>query len=104
MSPPVAGAQSCPQSARRLWPERGQALDLPADDGRARYTYSTIALLKAELFAKPWLDVEPGNPEGLREPLAPLPPRCAGGRVETSLYTGRWVDVGTPERLAQLNQ
>lgn len=85
--------------------EDGKALDLPADDGRPRYTYSTIALLKAELFAKPWLDVEPGNPEGLREPLAPLLRRAMqAGRVGASLYTGRWVDVGTPERLAQLNQ
>jgi MurNAc alpha-1-phosphate uridylyltransferase len=24
-------------------------------------------------------------------------------KVSASLYTGRWTDVGTPERLAQLN-
>ena len=31
--------------------------------------------------------------------------RCAmaQGLVSASLYTGRWTDVGTPERLAQLN-
>lgn len=85
--------------------EDGKALDLPADDERPRYTYSTIALLKAELFAAPWFDVQPGNPEGLRAPLAPLLRRAMqDGRVGASLYTGRWVDVGTPERLAQLNQ
>ncbi|MGD9760603.1 nucleotidyltransferase family protein [Comamonas testosteroni] len=85
--------------------EDGKALDLPADDERPRYTYSTIALLKAELFASPWFDVQPGNPEGLRAPLAPLLRRAMQqGRVGASLYTGRWVDVGTPERLAQLNQ
>ena len=85
--------------------EDGKALDLPADDERPRYTYSTIALLKAELFAAPWFDVQPGNPEGLRAPLAPLLRRAMqDGRVGASLYTGRWVDVGTPERLAELNQ
>ncbi len=85
--------------------EDGKALDLSADDERPRYTYSTIALLKAELFAAPWFDVQPGNPEGLRAPLAPLLRRAMqDGRVGASLYTGRWVDVGTPERLAQLNQ
>jgi MurNAc alpha-1-phosphate uridylyltransferase len=25
------------------------------------------------------------------------------GKVSAELYTGRWTDVGTPERLAQLN-
>ncbi|QOQ82205.1 MULTISPECIES: nucleotidyltransferase family protein [Comamonas] len=85
--------------------EDGKALDLSADDERPRYTYSTIALLKAELFAAPWFDVQPGNPEGLRAPLAPLLRRAMqDGRVGASLYTGRWVDVGTPERLAELNQ
>ena len=85
--------------------EDGKALDLPADDERPRYTYSTIALLKAELFASPWFDVQPGNPEGLRAPLAPLLRRAMqAGRAAAALYTGRWVDVGTPERLAELNQ
>ncbi len=85
--------------------EQGLALDLAADDERPRYTYSTIALLKAELFAQPWLDIPVGNPEGVRAPLAPLLRRAmAAGRVGASLYTGRWTDVGTPERLAQLNQ
>jgi MurNAc alpha-1-phosphate uridylyltransferase len=27
-----------------------------------------------------------------------------GGRVSGEVYTGAWTDVGTPERLAQLNQ
>jgi MurNAc alpha-1-phosphate uridylyltransferase len=38
-------------------------------------------------------------------PAGPLLRRAMqDGRVGASLYTGRWVDVGTPERLAQLNQ
>lgn len=84
--------------------EQGLALDLPEGDGRPRYTYSTIALLKAELFARPWCEIPAGNPEGQRAPLAPLLRRAmAAQRVSAALYTGRWTDVGTPERLAQLN-
>ena len=83
----------------------GLALNLPADDPAPRYTYSTIALLRAELFAAPWCDIPPGNPAGVKSPLAPLLRRAMDqARVGASLYTGRWTDVGTPERLAQLNQ
>ena len=84
---------------------QGLALNLPADDPAPRYTYSTIALLRAELFAPPWCDIAPGNPLGVKAPLAPLL-RCAmdAGRVSASLYDGRWTDVGTPERLAELNR
>ena len=82
----------------------GLALNLPADNPAPRYTYSTIALLRAELFAPPWCDIPPGNPDGTKAPLAPLLRRAMdNGRVSAQLYTGRWTDVGTPERLAQLN-
>lgn len=82
----------------------GLALNLPADDPALRYTYSTIALLRAELFALPWCDIPPGNPGGIKAPLAPLLRRAMdNGRVSAQLYTGRWTDVGTPERLAELN-
>ena len=83
----------------------GLALNLPADDPAPRYTYSTIALLRAELLAAPWCDIPPGNPAGMAAPLAPLLRRAMDqGRVGASLYTGRWTDVGTPERLAELNR
>lgn len=83
---------------------QGLALNLPPDDPGPRYTYSTIALLRAELFAAPWCDIPPGNPSGVPAPLAPLLRRAMdAGRVSASLYTGRWTDVGTPERLAELN-
>ncbi|AVS76571.1 nucleotidyltransferase family protein [Paracidovorax cattleyae] len=83
----------------------GRALDLPAHDPGPRYTYSTLALLRAELFAEPWCDIPAGNPGGVAAPLAPLLRRAmAQGRVTASLYTGRWTDVGTPERLAELNR
>lgn len=82
----------------------GLALNLPAGDPAPRYTYSTIALLRAELFAQPWCDIPPGNPGGIKAPLAPLLRRAMdNGRVSAQLYTGRWTDVGTPERLAELN-
>ncbi len=82
----------------------GLALNLPPDDPATRYTYSTIALLRADLFAAPWCDIPPGNPGGIKAPLAPLLRRAMdNGRVSAQLYTGRWTDVGTPERLAELN-
>lgn len=84
---------------------QGLALNLPADDPAPRYTYSTIALLRAELFAPPWCDIPPGNPLGVKAPLAPLLRRAMdAGRVSASLYGGRWTDVGTPERLTELNR
>lgn len=83
----------------------GRALNLPADSALPRYTYSTIALLRAELFAAPWCPIAPGNPQGESAPLGPLLRRAMdAGRVTASLYTGRWTDVGTPERLAELNR
>ena len=83
----------------------GLALNLPADDPAPRYTYSTIALLHAELFFTPWCDIPVGNPGGEKAALAPLLRRAMdAGRVGASLYTGRWTDVGTPERLAELNR
>lgn len=78
---------------------------MPAQAALPRYTYSTIALLKAELFGQPWCDIPTGNPLGEAMPLAPLLRRAMdAGRVGASVYRGQWVDVGTPERLAQLNQ
>ena len=85
--------------------DQSLALNLPADHPAPRYTYSTIALLRAELFAAPWCDIPPGNPGGIKAPLAPLLRRAMdNGRVSAEIYTGRWTDVGTPERLAELNR
>jgi MurNAc alpha-1-phosphate uridylyltransferase len=84
----------------------GLALNLPATDTRTpRYTYSTIGLYRAELFAPPWCDLPHGNPEGIQAALAPLLRRAMdAGRITAELYTGPWTDVGTPQRLAQLNR
>ena len=70
-----------------------------------RYTYSTIGLYRAALFAEPFCAIPQGNPDGIKAPLAPLLRRAMDeGRVGASMYTGRWTDVGTPERLAELNR
>jgi MurNAc alpha-1-phosphate uridylyltransferase len=65
-----------------------------------QYTYSTIGLYRKSLFA----GLPAGNPQGLKAPLAPLL-RAAmdNGQVTAEIYTGPWTDVGTPERLAELN-
>ena len=79
-------------------------LALNQADGE-RYTYSTIGLYRAALFAEPFCAIPQGNPGGIKAPLAPLLRRAMDeGRVDASLYTGRWTDVGTPERLAELNR
>ena len=82
----------------------GLAQNLHATSSAPRYTYSTIGLYRAALFAPPFCHIPQGNPRGEKAALAPLL-RAAmdAGRVTASLYTGRWTDVGTPERLAQLN-
>lgn len=70
------------------------------NDAEVRYTYSTIGLYRKALFDS----LPHGNPQGVKAPLAPLL-RAAmdNGEVTAEIYTGRWTDVGTPERLAQLN-
>ena len=79
----------------------GLALNLAADDAAPRHTYSTIGLYRRELF-----DSLPfGNSPGLAVALAPLLRAAMDRRqVSAELYLGAWTDVGTPERLAELNQ
>ncbi len=81
------------------------ALNLPSDSLAQRYTYSTIGLYRAALFAPPWCSIAPGNAQGEKAPLAPLLRAAMDqGRVSASLYTGLWTDVGTPQRLQALNE
>ena len=79
----------------------GQALNVPADDQQARFTFSTIAL-----YRKAFFDALPfGNPQGIKAPLAPmLRTAMDNHQVSAELYPGEWTDVGTPERLAELNR
>jgi MurNAc alpha-1-phosphate uridylyltransferase len=87
----------------------GLALNLPklaviAPHEPPRYTFSTIALYKRAFFEAAWCDIPAGNPEGVKALLAPmLRAAMDQGAVSASLYTGAWTDVGTPQRLAQLN-
>jgi MurNAc alpha-1-phosphate uridylyltransferase len=82
----------------------GLALNLPRNAGHHLFTFSTIALYKRAFFEAAWCPIPPGNPDGVKAPLAAML-RAAMDQslVSASLYKGLWVDVGTPERLAQLN-
>lgn len=61
-----------------------------------RLTFSGIAFYRAGFFA--------GCTDSAF-PLLPLFRRAIGaGRVSGELYTGRWHDIGTPERLARLDR
>ncbi|GAB4173038.1 MAG: nucleotidyltransferase family protein [Wenzhouxiangellaceae bacterium] len=62
-------------------------------EGRPRLTYGGIGVFDPALFA----GLEPG-----RRPLRPvLEQAIAAGGVTGELHRGLWLDVGTPERLAQ---
>ncbi len=67
-----------------------------AEHGEERLTFSGIGVYRSELFAA----CRPGA-----FPLAPLL-RAAlrAGEVSGEHYAGRWVDVGTPARLATLDR
>ncbi|MCM2681290.1 N-acetylmuramate alpha-1-phosphate uridylyltransferase MurU [Echinimonas agarilytica] len=65
-------------------------------DGQISFTYSGIGLYSPKLFAQ--LSVE-------RAPLAPLLYRAMEQQlISAEIYHGQWCDVGTPERLQQLNE
>jgi len=77
---------------------------LALDDAAERFTFSTIALYRAELFAMPWNAIARGNPLGERAALASLlRAAITARRVSAEIYDGDWTDVGTPQRLAELN-
>ena len=78
----------------------------PAGDfylGEHKYTFSTIALYRKSFFDEALTGIVAGNPHGERLALAPLlRTAIAKGDVDMTLYTGAWTDVGTPERLHEL--
>ncbi len=81
----------------------GLALNEASADS-TRHTFSAIALYRRQLFESPWCTILPGNPQGAAAPLAPLLRKAIdAGQVSAELYLGPWTDVGTPERLAELN-
>lgn len=81
----------------------GRATNPQPGDERERLTYGCVALLKKELFLPPYCDIAPGNPQGLKMPLAQqLRAAMDAGRCGATRYDGAWTDVGTPERLASI--
>lgn len=65
------------------------------NDGDAMFTFSGVAIYRPEFFD----GCEPG-----RFSVVPMLRSAAdAGRISGSVYTGLWRDVGTPERLAELN-
>jgi MurNAc alpha-1-phosphate uridylyltransferase len=82
----------------------GMVMNDASSDGQ-KYTFSTIALYRKSLFSLPYCDIPVGNPNGIKAALAPLLRKAiAAEKVSGELYTGIWTDVGTPERLAFINQ
>ncbi len=64
--------------------------------GEKRFTFSGLGVYRPELFV--------GCKDG-KFKLAPLlRAAVTKGRVGGELYTGNWIDVGTPERLAELDK
>ena len=89
-----------PNPPHNLKGDFGLNQGLALNHAEVKHTYSTIGLYRRAFFnSLPF-----GNPAGLKAPLAPLL-RAAmdNGQVSAELYTGAWTDVGTPERLAELN-
>ena len=83
-------------------PPQHPAGDFTLTDGKvgagetARHTFSGIGIYSPELFA--------GIERGKAAKLAPLLLEAiAAGKVSGEYHDGRWVDVGTPERLAALD-
>lgn len=67
------------------------------EEGTDRLTFSGIGVYRPELFA--------GIVRGSKTKLAPLLyAEIRNQRVTAEHYGGRWVDVGTPERLQSLDQ
>jgi N-acetyl-alpha-D-muramate 1-phosphate uridylyltransferase len=78
--------------------EAGKVIaESPPGARRSRLTFTGIACYRPELFD--------GIPVGTKAKLAPLL-RAAMDREQVSgeLFTGRWEDVGTPQRLAALDE
>ena len=64
-------------------------------DGKQKLTFSGIGMYRPGFFAD--------SPDGVF-PLAPLLRRAMqAGQVSGEHFRGRWLDIGTPQRLAELN-
>ena len=97
-------AQSATSPCEVPAPNHGLALNLPNNSAAPRWTFSTVALYKQAFFQSAWCDIPAGNPDGVKAPLAPMLRAAMDHRlVGATLYKQAWSDVGTPERLAEIN-
>lgn len=67
-----------------------------ANEGEQRYTYSGIGVFRPEMFAH----IAPGECVKL---VTILREHAARGTLGGDIYRGPWRDIGTPERLEQIN-
>ena len=68
-------------------------------------TFSTIGLYKHAFFKTYAQEIPFANPLGMKSALGPILKNAIKNRaLLASEFEGQWVDVGTPERLALLNQ
>ena len=75
----------------------GHILESPSDPRHVKLTFSGIGVYSPALFT----DLPSDQPA----PLAPLLRQAMANRqVIGTHYNGHWVDVGTPQRLAELDQ
>ena len=96
-------------------PEHNKRGDFLIDDnnllknrcGRIGNTYSGIAHFHKSLFLNEQSKLEHSNPEELNKAKIALAPLLRqwlmDNKLSASLYHGNWTDVGTPQRLAELN-
>ncbi len=75
--------------------DNDNALCLKKEDSSNSYTFSGMALYKKSIFT----ELTTG-----KQPLAPILRKLiAGNELENIIYQGSWTDVGTPERLQEIN-
>ncbi len=86
-----------PNPAHRAQGDFSLRGDAVGNQGAPRYTYAGVAVVSPSLVA--------GVAQGEKAPLAPLLRAAADrGMIGGELYQGRWQDVGTAERLAELEK
>lgn len=95
LGPALAHLVLVPNPPHRAQGDFSLAASRVGNDGAPRYTYAGIAVMSPRLVQV----VKRGD----RAPLAPLLRDAAdAGRLSGELFGGLWQDVGTAERLAEL--
>lgn len=97
LGPRLAHLVLVPNPAHRAHGDFSLRESVAGNDGAPRYTYSGVAVMDPSLVAP----VKAGE----KAPLAPLlRDAAARGLLGGELYEGLWQDVGTIERLAELER